>query len=333
MINNKSKLIYILISCIVIFPSLVSASDILVWQGQYYTGTTFNTGTYEFNFSVYDAPIGGGACYSNTTTLTTGNFGEWTTEQSGVNSACNNASKDYFLEIKIDNVTQGGRRRLTIFDFLRKDVNETATFSDVIISGLLYGASPLKIGTDVIIQGGRLIETDDTLVQSLLDLAEETALVRIEAEEIMARERIQDEYTVQEMLYEPYATKVARLNASAELSKVRLEKDRLYALAIIDETKELARLRRLLYGGWDPVAEQLIEDIAQAKRANLNAVADAKVIIIEQELENAIGNLTIGHEGVTDNTMQLCLSFAGHSGMCNDWCNLDIRSGVIVGCY
>jgi len=62
MINNKVKLIclYILISCIAIFPSLISASDVLVWQGQYYTGTTFNVGTYNFNFTVYDALIGGG---------------------------------------------------------------------------------------------------------------------------------------------------------------------------------------------------------------------------------------------------------------------------------
>jgi len=58
MTNNKA--IYILISCIILFSSLVSASDVLIWQGQYFTGTTFNTGTYNFNFSVYDAPSGGG---------------------------------------------------------------------------------------------------------------------------------------------------------------------------------------------------------------------------------------------------------------------------------
>ncbi|HLC76976.1 MAG TPA: hypothetical protein VJH04_02110 [archaeon] len=65
-------------------------------------------------------------CYSNVTFLTTGNFGEWKTEQSGVSAACNNASKDYFLEIGINNVTQGDRRRLTSFSFIRKDVNETS---------------------------------------------------------------------------------------------------------------------------------------------------------------------------------------------------------------
>ena len=98
---TTSKSVYILISCIIIFSSLVSALDVLVWQGQYYTGTTFNTGTYNFNFSVYDALTGGDICYSNTTTLTTGNFGEWKTEQIGVNSACNNVSKDYYLNINI----------------------------------------------------------------------------------------------------------------------------------------------------------------------------------------------------------------------------------------
>jgi len=57
---KKAIYIHILISCIVLFSSLVSASDVLVWQGQYYIGTTFNTGTYDFNFTVYDALIGGG---------------------------------------------------------------------------------------------------------------------------------------------------------------------------------------------------------------------------------------------------------------------------------
>ena len=67
MIKGGSILIILfLISSI----SFVLASDVLVWQGQYYTGTTFNTGTYEFNFSVYDAEITGEMCYSNRTFLT-----------------------------------------------------------------------------------------------------------------------------------------------------------------------------------------------------------------------------------------------------------------------
>lgn len=41
----------------------VLASDIIIWQGQYFTGTTFNVGTYNFNFTVYDAQVGGGVLF------------------------------------------------------------------------------------------------------------------------------------------------------------------------------------------------------------------------------------------------------------------------------
>ena len=42
------------------FVSEVQASDIAVWQGQYFKGTVLQVGTYEFNFTVYDAKVGGG---------------------------------------------------------------------------------------------------------------------------------------------------------------------------------------------------------------------------------------------------------------------------------
>jgi len=103
------------------------AMDVLVWQGQYYTGTTFHQGTYWFNFTVYDAKEGGTLCWSNTVNLTTGVFGEWKTEQAGVGEACKNIQKHYFLEIKINNLTQGERRRVTHWNFLRRDTDETLT--------------------------------------------------------------------------------------------------------------------------------------------------------------------------------------------------------------
>lgn len=90
-------------------------------EGQYYKGTEFQGGTYDFNFSVYDAKIGGNICFSNITTLTIGSWGEWKTEQFGVGSACNNDSKDYYLEIKINNEIQDGRRLLRSFPYLRQD--------------------------------------------------------------------------------------------------------------------------------------------------------------------------------------------------------------------
>src|SRR3989344_4202966 len=58
--------------------------------------------------------IGGGACYSNTTTLTTGNFGEWKTEQNGVGISCNNLSQSYFLNININGADQTPRKRLDL---------------------------------------------------------------------------------------------------------------------------------------------------------------------------------------------------------------------------
>lgn len=137
------------VACFVFLIASASADDVQVWQGQYYTGTNFNIGTYEFNFSVYNSSTGGSICYTNITNLTTGNFGEWKTEQNGVGVLCSNSSENYFLEIKINNEMQGERRRLLIWDYLRKDaggvVEAPVTFSDYVL-----GLSELRIGTSVI---------------------------------------------------------------------------------------------------------------------------------------------------------------------------------------
>lgn len=140
--------ICIYLSLLIILLTSISASDVLVWQGQYYEGTTFNSGTYEFNFTVYDALTGGDICYSNTTTLTTGNWGEWKTEQYNVSISCSNTSKDYFLNLNIDGKIQGNRKRLTIFNYLRKDVNEVTT-GDLVLHGILQGLSPLKLQDEI----------------------------------------------------------------------------------------------------------------------------------------------------------------------------------------
>jgi len=49
---------YILI--VFLLAQAALAADILVWQGQYFKGTTFQTGMFDFNFTVYEAPSGGG---------------------------------------------------------------------------------------------------------------------------------------------------------------------------------------------------------------------------------------------------------------------------------
>ncbi len=54
---------YILFLIVLFLIPIVLASDISVWQGQYYTGEIFNQGTFEFNFTVYDAKVGGGVLF------------------------------------------------------------------------------------------------------------------------------------------------------------------------------------------------------------------------------------------------------------------------------
>lgn len=58
MLKRGKSLITILVMLFLV-PTVL-ASDIAIWQGQYFKGTEFQVGTYEFNFTVYDAEIGGG---------------------------------------------------------------------------------------------------------------------------------------------------------------------------------------------------------------------------------------------------------------------------------
>lgn len=145
--RDKILLFSFLVIAIFLIP-MINASDVIVWQGQYYTGTTFNKGTYIFNFSVYDSLTDGDLYYSNTTMLTTGNWGEWKTEQYGVSAACNNANKNYFVNININGTDQPPRRRITMFNFLRKDAGDIIS-GDLIINGTLRGGSPLVIDDDI----------------------------------------------------------------------------------------------------------------------------------------------------------------------------------------
>ena len=57
----KKEALYVLI--VFLLAQAALASDVLVWQGQYFKGTEFQTGTFNFNFTVYDAPSGGGVLF------------------------------------------------------------------------------------------------------------------------------------------------------------------------------------------------------------------------------------------------------------------------------
>jgi len=115
---------------------VLAVSDTAVFQGQYFEGNKFQEGTYSFTFNVYDDKTAGTICFSDSKNLTTGFWGQWRTELTGISVACNDTTKDYFMEIIIDGNLQTPRRQLTHFNYLRKNVDETTT-GDLTISSIL----------------------------------------------------------------------------------------------------------------------------------------------------------------------------------------------------
>ena len=129
---------------ILLISSVYAVSDTNVFQGQYFEGTEFQQGTFEFKFDIYTGEVFGDLVYTHTESLTTGTWGQWRIELDGVSAAADNVSKDYFMEIRINDVVQTPRRRLTHFNYLRKNVNEDTT-GNFKIKGILKGNEPLKV--------------------------------------------------------------------------------------------------------------------------------------------------------------------------------------------
>ena len=143
---NLFLLIVFILFIFTLQTNLTYSSDIQVWQGQYYSGTQHNQGTYEFNFTVYDQLIGGNQCFNATETISTNVLGYWRTEQN-INS-CDNSSMDYFLNINIDSSDQPPRRRLTLFNYLRKDTNDIM-YGDLHMNGIITHDSPVELSEGI----------------------------------------------------------------------------------------------------------------------------------------------------------------------------------------
>lgn len=97
------------------------------WQGQYYIGTTFQQGTYTFNFTVWDDPVAGSMCWSAEDSLSTGTWGQWYFNATNFSDYCNDTSEDYYVDISIDSVDQGDRKILTVPEYLRTDGSNSMT--------------------------------------------------------------------------------------------------------------------------------------------------------------------------------------------------------------
>ena len=168
----KEKLAFGILIGLFLVSGVLAVSDIAVFQGQYFEGTEFQEGTYSFTFDIYDDETAGASCFSDTQSLTTGFWGQWRTELTGISAGCNDTTKDYFVEITIDSVVQTPRRRLTHFNYLRKNVDDSTT-GDLTISSILnflLGGSLQELATSFIfsksleITGNLDVNGDATIV-------------------------------------------------------------------------------------------------------------------------------------------------------------------------
>jgi len=223
---------------------------------------------------------GGGACYSNTTTLTTGSFGEWRTEQSGVNSACDNASQSYFLNININGVDQTPRRRLVVFEFLRKDVPEITISS--------FEADIIKVRTG-------LKDLNKAIWQSKLNYAREFANTTLFSQREVALELITTTTTT---TGESIEFKIIKLQQASEQAKVMINSEFEIAQAKILEAKKVA-----LLNGEKPEDLAEIEAEANLHLIALNLTAQEQINIIEQTLNDSITEVINSDDGI-----RFCLS-------------------------
>jgi len=162
----RCKLLSIILVGVFLISSVYAVSDTAVFQGQYYDGTVFHQGTYEFKFDIYTGEIFGDLVYSDTKNLTTGTWGEWLVELDGISAACNDTTKDYFMEITIDNSIQAPRRRLTHFNYLRKNVNEITTGNLTIgnILGFLFGGHIQELTNLFVLSKDLQVQGDVTII-------------------------------------------------------------------------------------------------------------------------------------------------------------------------
>ncbi|NCN87208.1 hypothetical protein GW932_05220 [archaeon] len=139
---------------------LAQFEDISTYQGQYYLNETLQQGTFKFNFDVYDSLVGGNLVYSDSKIITTGQLGEWYVELQGVSAAANDPTKEYFMEISIADVVQTPRRKITQFNYLRKDIPEVIE-NDLRIDSVLNSTNEANFNR-VIVQGKDVCLEDGT---------------------------------------------------------------------------------------------------------------------------------------------------------------------------
>jgi hypothetical protein len=261
-------------------------------------GTTFQQGTYNFNFTTYDALSGGTVCWSNSENLTTGYFGEWKTEQTGVSASCNNASNDYFLSIRINGVDQPPRRRLSMFSYMRKDVDER-TLGSISVGQNSTVISPAAVLTDIVRVKVGLKDLNQEVWQKKILYSQESANTTLTAQEALALAYLTAAKNISSAsVGESVELKKTRLITSADLAKAIIESNAQIARAKIVEARELAKLN-----GETSADLEAIEDEADLRIIALNLTAAEKRGLIDAELTSSLQEVEANDDGI-----RFCLS-------------------------
>ncbi|MEE9364849.1 MAG: hypothetical protein V3U92_19790 [Cellulophaga sp.] len=132
--NILRRFTFSTLAFILILAQSASATDIQTWQGKFLSGSP-NT-QYQFKFTVYDDPVIGNSCWTNTVNLKTDSDKWWDTNQLGVADACNNANENYYLDININGVYQSPRRFLKALKYADLTLDNTFSQSLNVIGNL-----------------------------------------------------------------------------------------------------------------------------------------------------------------------------------------------------
>ena len=187
---------------------------------------------------------------------------------------CNNASQSYFLNININGADQTPRRRLVVFDFLRKDVHETTNAS--------IEAEIIKVRTG-------FKDLNKIIWQSKLDYAREFANATLIAQQKIALKLIATTTTT---TGESTEFKIIKLQQASEQAKTLIDSEFEIAQAKILEAKNLA----LLNGETQADLEEM-ESEANLHLTSLNLTSQEQKIVIEQALNDSIAEVEANDDG------------------------------------
>ena len=177
------------------------------------------------------------------------------------------------MNININGADQTPRKRLVVFEFLRKDVDESTTHS---------------IEADIVKVRTGFKDLNKAIWQSKIDYARDFANVTLIAQQKIALSLINTTTTTGEST----EYKIIKLQQASEQAKTLINSELEIAQAKILEAKKLA-----LLNGEKPEDLAEIEAEANLHLTALNLTAQEQVIIVEQALNDSIAEVEANDDG------------------------------------